>query len=528
MDTRYLEPFLFADGMRRADTATIERYQIPADLLMETAGREAARVIATRHGPLAEKHLVVVAGKGNNGGDGFVVARAIFEACRHVTVVHVQDRESGSAEAIANLERLERMAREADNLTLLPAGELPPPAPPPDLIVDAVLGVGTSGPIREPASKLVAWIRDQACPVIALDVPSGLDSDSGRTTEGAVIADLTVSFGALKPGTFTMDGPDHSGEVQVVDIGLAVQAVRSEIETGHGGWRLTDAFARATLPARKHGAHKFSAGKVVCICGSLAFPGAAVLSARAASAAGAGYVQVVLPESARHLTQAHLIEQMTLGMPATAEGTLSMDALEDVLDLISDADSVVLGCGLGKDPETATLVRQIVRRSEVPMVIDADGLNALVGHTGLLQSSRPERFVLTPHLGEFQRLVDREDVADPFTAVSDAAREWGVTVLLKGSPTLVSENGNRLFAAASAPPALATAGTGDVLSGMTAGLMAQGLAPVAAALCALHVGSRCAEAFSRDHHAPSMVASDLFDLAPRMLATLNLYPRKER
>jgi len=510
------EPVLSTEAMRAADRATMEEFGLAGRVLMETAGRGVCDAVEQRLGPMEGRRVLVLCGTGNNGGDGLVIARVLHARRAEVRAVILAGADRLTEDAAANLTALRTVAEGASGLTVDvlddPAGLNPYW---PEVVVDALLGIGVSGPLREPLAAFCRWTHATPAPVVAVDVPSGLDSETGHAAEGTVRAALTVTMAARKPGHLFASGPEHCGEVEVVDIGVPPHLMAEALAAEGSARRSTDAAVRALLPLRSADAHKYTAGRVLAVCGALAFPGAAVLAATAAARAGAGAVTLAIPESARPLAQAHLVEVMSAPMPETPDGTLALAALDPILERAESADAVVLGPGLGRHAETQTLVRRLLPRLRCPVVLDADGLTALAGHADLLRSLQAP-LVLTPHLGEFRRLAGQdldEDRRIPLAV--EWARRWGVTLVVKGMPSVVGTPEGTVYVSAPAPPALATAGTGDVLAGMTAGLLAQGLAPEAAAVCALHVGGRAAERYGQRAAASSLLASDLLTEAPR-------------
>ena len=505
-----MTPLLSAKAVRAADRATIEDWHVPSRVLMETAGREAARVILDEYSRLG--HATVLVGTGNNGGDGLVVARVL--ATRGIAVRVVLAPGDGSPDHVANLALLRGHAEAGEPVEITEADALSSRT---DLVVDALLGHGATGDLRGAIRPLCDWMTGQSAPIVALDLPSGLDATTGRAAEGTPSADLTVAFAAISTGLVTGEGPVKSGRVVRVEIGIP----DSEIRDRSTAWRASEAWAGAHLPRRAANAHKYSAGRALAIVGSRDFTGAAVLASTAAYRAGAGAVIACVPESAAETVDQHNVEVMVARQPETDDGTLSLDALDALLDQAASADAVIVGCGLGRSDETDALVRDLVARIEAPLVLDADGLGAFAGYTDLFRQ-RDTPLVLTPHLGEFRRLLD-DDTYDPenrIEAVRELATRWGATVVFKGMPSIVGVPDGRVIIGPPGEPALATAGTGDTLAGCIGGLLAQGLAPADAAVCALHLGSVAARLWRVSHGDAGLIASDLVHLVPAAARTL--------
>ncbi len=348
-------------------------------------------------------------------------------------------------------------------------------------------------------------------------MPTGVDATTGEAADGAVRAAVTVAFGAIKTGAVVGAGAVLAGRVVVAEIGVP----EAEIEAAAAAHRASDAWVSATLPRRAADAHKYSAGRAVAVVGSRAYTGAAVLASTAALRAGAGAVVCCTPASAQPTVDAHSAEVMVEACPETSSGALTLAAFDAITDRMAAADAVLVGCGLGRAPETARLVRALLRRAAVPVVLDADGLRAFAGHTAALaERSGGTPLVLTPHLGELRALVgdDRYDPADRISAVRDLAARWNAVVLLKGMPSVVGAPDGRVFVGPPGTPALATAGSGDTLAGTIVAFLAQGLGPAEAAVCALHVGTAAARLAGGPTGA-GVVASDLVARLPAALAT---------
>ena len=502
-------PVVSADAMRAADTAAIEDWGVPGRLLMETAGREAARAIAERF-PVDGARVTVLVGTGNNGGDGLVVARVLAGLGAHVRAVVLP--EDGTPDRNANLALLDRLATADDRVEVVHFEGLGDVADAPaDLVVDALLGIGVRGDLREPAAALCAWMDRQPAPVVALDVPSGLDATTGRAADGTPRAALTVAFGAVKSGLLLGDGPRFAGEVVTVEIGIP----ESEVRGRASAWRVPAALAGRMLPTRAADAHKYSAGRVLAVVGSRRFTGAAVLATGAAYRAGAGAVVAVVPASARDAVDRAHAEVMTVAAPETDAGGLADAAWDAIREHAASADAVVVGCGLGRDAATLALVRQVVAEVLAPVVLDADGLAAFAGDADAL-AERDGPLILTPHLGELRRLLgdDAFEPADRLSTAQACAAQWDATLVLKGMPSVVGVPAGRPLLGPPGVPALATAGTGDTLAGAIAGLLAQGLAPADAAVCGLWLGATAARLWATDHGAAGLVASDLVDRLP--------------
>jgi ADP-dependent NAD(P)H-hydrate dehydratase / NAD(P)H-hydrate epimerase len=491
----WLEPLYDAEGMRAVDRWAIEEIGVPSLELMEAAGRAVAEAVGelAPHGPVR-----VLCGKGNNGGDGLVAARYLREAGFEVEALLLWPGGDLSGDAAANLERVE-----AEPLGSEPEARLAGSA----AIVDAIFGTGFSGVARDPAAAAIEAIGRSGAPVVACDVASGVDASSGEVEGPAVEAAITVSFHAAKLGHRIAPGKWHGGELRVVPIGIPTGAPAAPA----GG--AIEPSVLALAPRRGARSTKFSSGQVTIAGGSRGLTGAVRLSSLAAIRAGAGYATVAVPADLEAIFEAGQPEVMSVGCPGGGEGCLGPGSVRSVLRAFERAASGVLGPGLGRDPGSLELAREVIGAIEAPLVLDADGLNAFAGELGAI-AARAAPTVLTPHAGELARLLDRsaEEIgARRLAAATEAARETGAVVVLKGSDTIVAD-GERIAVNTIPAPALATAGTGDVLGGIAAALLARGLEPFAAACAAVLAHARAGRnAATRIGAAESVIATDVID-----------------
>lgn len=521
-------PALTADAMRAADRYTIDEYGLPSFTLMETAGRGCAEHIQDAYGPLEDEAVVVLCGKGNNGGDGLVVARHLLTEGARVHVVLASAPDALSDDAAHNLSLLRQLEADGTAGERLTIGTLEGldalteavVSLRPCLYVDALLGTGLTSDVREPIRGLVTWVNEREAPTVALDVPTGLHSDTGAVLGVAVRADRTVTMAAPKVGLRVGEGPTRAGTVEVVDIGMPPFVLDRAAEKTGCARETTDAAVRKWWPARADDAYKYSVGTALVIGGAPQFTGAPVMAAKAAGRSGAGYVRCAGPETIHSTLAGALTTIPTLPLPTADGNGIDPDAAPDALaDAADTADALLVGPGLGHAPGTAQFVRRLVRTADTPLVLDADGLNALSGHIDELAGQRQAPWVLTPHAGEFRRLAGEEGtLTDRVRVAQTYAERWDAVCLLKGMPSVVAGPGGRTFLGSITTPALATAGTGDVLAGQCVGLMAQGVSPLNAAAAALHVGGAAAERYGATHDPRSMVATDLLDTIPRVAA----------
>jgi ADP-dependent NAD(P)H-hydrate dehydratase / NAD(P)H-hydrate epimerase len=490
----WLSPLYDADGMRAVDRWAIDDIGVPSLELMEAAGRAVAEAV----GELAPDGPVrVVCGKGNNAGDGLVAARYLAEAGFETEALLLWPAAELSGDAVANLERF---------AAAQVSGDLGPRLADSGAIVDAIFGTGFAGEPREPALAAIAAIDACGAPVVACDIASGVDASSGEVAGAAVEADLTVSFHAAKVGHRIAPGKWHTGELRVAPIGIPDGA------PGEPGAGAIDAAVLGLAPRRGARSTKFSSGQVTIAGGSRGLTGAVRMSSQAAIRAGAGYATVVVPADLEPIFEQGQPEVMSVGCPG-GDGCLAPASAKPLLRAFERAAAGVLGPGLGRDPGSVELAREVLGAIEAPLVLDADGLNAFAGELGRI-AAREAPTVLTPHAGELGRLLGRssEEVSEHrLSAAREAARAAGAVVVLKGDDTIVTD-GELVAVNALSAPALATAGTGDVLSGVAAALLARGLEPFAAACAAVFAHARAGrDAAARIGAAESVIATDVID-----------------
>ncbi len=493
----WLKPLYDAGGMRALDSWAIEERGVPSLELMEAAGLAVAEAV----GELAPAGPVrVLCGKGNNGGDGLVAARYLAEAGFEVEALLLWPAGELSGDAAANLERFGAEQASGDWASRL-AGS--------GAVVDAIFGTGFSGEPREPAAAAIEAVNGCGAPVVACDVASGVDASSGEVAGGAVEADVTVSFHAAKLGHRIAPGKWHTGALRVVPIGIPDGA------PGAAAGGEIDASVLGLAPPRGPRSTKFSSGQVTIAGGSRGLTGAVRMASRAAIRAGAGYATVVVPADLEAIFEQGQPEVMSVGCPG-GDGCLAPASAKALLRAFERAAAGVFGPGLGRDPGSVALAREVLSGIDAPLVVDADGLNAIAGGLNVV-AAREAPTILTPHVGELGRLLDRpsEQVeAHRLDSARRAAEEAGAVVVLKGDDTIVTD-GDRVAVNALSAPALATAGSGDVLSGMVAALLARGLEPFAAACAAVVAHARAGrDAAARIGAAESVIATDVIESIP--------------
>ena len=500
----WLDPLPDAEQQRALDTWAIEQLGIPGLDLMELAGSGLADLAG---GLVPAGPMVVVCGKGNNGGDGLVAARVLRQRGRELRVLLLADPGELQGDARVNCERL--------------------PGPPPEPfteaalqhaagIVDAIFGTGFSGEPREPAAGAIEAINAAAgggSTVIACDVPSGVDASTGESLGAAVRATATATFHAAKPGLWISPGKSLSGDIHVIEIGIPPGGP-AQPSAG-----LIEASVIDSIPRRGRESNKFAAGSVLVCGGSTGLTGAPSMAAEAAMRAGAGYVTALVPASLNLVFEVRLLEVMSVPLPDTG-GAIGPPASDTVLERCGRADALILGPGLGRADATGELARMVAREAPVPLLLDADGLNAHAGELHTLAARRAAT-VLTPHAGELARLlgVDSAEVgAHRLRSALDAARLANAVVVLKGDDTIVATPDGEAAISAGGAAALATAGTGDVLSGVIAALLAKRLTPLHAAAAGVYLHASAGRLAAAEIGNDGVIARDVIERLPAALA----------
>jgi NAD(P)H-hydrate epimerase len=516
----WLTPLPDAETMRAVDRWAIEQRGVPSLELMEHAGAGVARAVE-RAAPAGA--VAVVCGKGNNGGDGFVAARLLRELGREVIVVGVSRPDELSGDAREMLSLL------GDDLLVPPSeGALATAA----VIVDALLGTGFQGQPRGPVADAIEAVDTAGAPVVSVDVPSGVDASTGVVAGVAVHASVTVTFHAAKPGLWIHPGKAYAGTVETIDIGIPPGgpidfpegAGAGDAARGGGAIRPAEACVGlitpavlGLLPRRDSSSTKFTSGHVVIVGGSRGLTGAPRMAAQASMRAGAGYVTACVPAALQAiLASGGPPEMMTRGLSDDGDG-LTPDGVRTALSAAERGGALALGPGLGRSDGAIEFARALAREAHVAMVLDADGLNA---HAGRLRelAERQRPTVLTPHAGELGRLLELEASAierERLKHVRVAAEQCRAVVALKGDDTLIADPRGRVAVSPGDSPGLATAGTGDVLTGVIAAILAQGLDPFAAAAAGVYLHAAAGrEAATRQGVAEAVIASDVIAALP--------------
>ncbi len=432
------------------------------------------------------RRVLILCGKGNNSGDGLVVARLMSEAGLAVVVMMLADRDDLSQDTCLNYDKLP-----AGVDVLHPArahweSAVGPLLEEADVVVDAIFGTGIKPPLREPFVQLISAVNDSGVPSVALDIPSGVDGDTGRVDPVAMAADLTITVGLPKRGLLLSPGRDFSGEIRVVDIGFPEDVCRANSSDHH--WLSRQDYL-ALLPPRPTDGHKYNFGRVTVMAGSRTFGGASFLAGLGALRSGAGLVQMAVPMELVPTTRLGLPEAVTVGLATTETGTIDAVSPEMMDYLLKNQEALVLGPGMDANEVTDAWVVDTLGKLPLPVVVDADGLGAFSRSDSALQFASSS-VVMTPHAGELGRLLgmkSSEVMANRFELVPKLAARWNVVLMLKGAPSVLASPDGRLFINPTGDDALARGGSGDVLSGLIGGLLAQGSSALDAALLGAYV-----------------------------------------
>lgn len=470
-----------ASQMRDLDKKAIEDYRIPGLILMENAGHEMFETMFhVFEDELYESEVLICCGKGNNGGDGFVVARHLYNSGIDVEVMLTSPQEEFTGDALVNLKALEKISVPVNNADGLDKDDLIEYISNFDVVVDALLGTGVKGSPRGIYKEIIQVVNDLDCFVFSVDIPSGLDPDTGLLPGPAMIADVTVTMGLPKIGMVLYPGRDYVGELYIADISMPPELLFSQDLR-------TDIIDQTCLPVlyRYPDSHKGDYGKVLIIGTSPGLTGAGYMASTAALNAGSGLITLAVPRSLNSILETKLTEVMTLPVK-DADSCFGPEALDTIIEFAEKTDAIALGPGLGKHPQTKKFVEVFLERCNKPLVIDADGLNLIADNPGLIKKY-PAPLILTPHYGEFARLTGKsieEIKSDKIKHAVEFAEQFGVTLVLKGAETIIVDETGEVFINVTGNPGMATGGMGDVLTGLIVSFLGQGLdkitAPVAA------------------------------------------------
>lgn len=509
-----------ATEIQEMDRLTIQELGIPGIVLMENAGRGASRIFLEHFDPPLHSRVLVLCGSGNNGGDGYVIARYLHLVGLTVEIVVLTRYEKVIGDALINLKVIRNMG-----LTIFDVSDSDDwktfrrRLKKYDFIIDGIFGTGLHYPVRGFYAQVIKDINASGKVVMAIDIPSGLNADTGQIMGIAVKAHLTATFGFPKLGQFLYPGADQVGRLVRIDICIP-DGIANRVK---GGYSLVepDDF-HSLLHVEKRDTHKGDRGHLLILAGSTGKTGAATLTAMGALRVGAGLVTLGIPRGLNPVLETKLTEAMTVPLPETNEGCISIKAEKDMERLMDGKTALAIGPGLSTHPETSALVRKIVTRSNLPMVIDADGLNALVGELNTL-STRKDKIILTPHPGEMGRLIGMKNAdiqSDRIGTALTFVRRHGCYLVLKGARTVIADPNEEIYINPTGNPALSSGGSGDVLTGLIAGFLARRWSMIKAALAGVYLHGMAADFLAQDMGYAGILASELLDVIPELMTSL--------
>jgi len=506
-----LVPVVSAEEMRNFDRMTIEDIGVPGVVLMENAGLKTVLAIDACYGSVAGKRFSVLSGKGNNGGDGFVIARHLLNRGAEVATFMLGSYDQALGDAKTNLDILQNMGHCVSFIDDDCVSVIKTVLSESDIVVDAMLGTGLKSNVRGVFKTVIETLNKSKRNVVSVDIPSGLSSDTGMPLGEAVRAALTVTYGFPKQGFFANGARDFTGRIQVVDIGIPRNITG---KVSHKKYLITPESVAPMFVKRRRDAHKGNFGHVLVVAGSKGKTGAASMAAEAAVRAGAGLVTLAVPQSLENVLELKTTEVMTCGL-ADIDSSLCYDALPAILDLARGKSAVVLGPGLSTSPETKKLVVALVRKLESFMVIDADAINALTPDV-LKEAKAP--IVITPHPGEMSRLIQvetKEIQRDRLLVLDKVLSSLSVKVILKGYNTLVGSDA--VYVNTTGNPGMASGGSGDILAGIIAGFIGQTSCDTLALCSAVYVHGLAGDMAAADVGEIPLIATDILRFLPKAI-----------
>jgi NAD(P)H-hydrate epimerase len=507
-----------AEEMQELDQKAIETYRIPGVVLMENAGRGAAEVISNVFPDLQKKRIAIVAGKGNNGGDGFVIGRHLLNQGIPIKVFLLTEPKSLRGDAEINYQIFSRMKGEVISIpSSKDYQKVKKDLEKFGLLIDGIFGTGLDAEVRGYYREVIDHLNALKKPIVAIDIPSGLSANTGKPLGTAIRASLTITFGLPKVGHLISPGTDYVGKVKVIDIGIPRSLVDEEkIQT----YLLEEEEIRGWLSVpRRLDTHKGDYGHLLVIAGSVGKTGAAAMACEAALRMGAGLVTLAIPKSLNAIMEMKLTEVMTEPLPETPKQTISLRAFNSLLRLCEKKRAVIIGPGIGTFKETQSLILKLIKTLDIPIILDADGLTALATQPKTLPAAN-RSLILTPHPGEMARLInstakgvqeDRIGVSRKFSQSSH------VHLVLKGFRTLIANPKGEVFINPTGNPGMASGGTGDVLTGMIGGLICQGFGILTSLQISVYLHGLAGDKVAQEMGEKSLVATDIIKKIPTLL-----------
>jgi ADP-dependent NAD(P)H-hydrate dehydratase / NAD(P)H-hydrate epimerase len=502
--------------MAELDRQIINEIGIPAMVLMENAARAVVKVLEQKYSELLPKGILIICGTGNNGGDGLAAARYLASSGYPVKAFLAGNKDKIKGEALLNLSIWQKLGYEITEISEESHLEwLYQALQESALIIDAILGTGLSQNVQGLNSQIIAYLNESALPIASVDIPSGIDGSTGKIRGIAVKAQLTITMGALKLGHLLYPGANYTGELWVADIGIPpIFLSNPEFKIKLASMKEVHSW----MPIRDNDAHKGSCGKVLIVGGSVGYSGAAALTSEAVLRAGGGLAYLAIPESLNPAMEAKLTEVITLPLPQEPKGCLGKASMEALRPWLEKAEILAIGPGLGREPETLSFCHELFKELKIPAIIDADALMALPETTVL-----PSNLILTPHKGEMAKILGiniNEVIESPLEAVLKCARKYQAVTVLKGAHSLIATPEGEVFINPTGNSGMASAGMGDVLTGMIAGLRAQGLSALKATVCGVFWHGLAGNLSAEDLGSQGYLASELLKRLPLSMETL--------
>ncbi|MCT4604747.1 MAG: NAD(P)H-hydrate dehydratase [Marinisporobacter sp.] len=502
------------EQIKELDRLTMDEFSIPGILLMEHAGLAITQEILKSVEKRKNKEVAIVCGLGNNGGDGFVVARHLFHKGIPVKVFITGNPSDIKGDAKINYDIIHKL--NIDIQILIGVNHLKKFSDAVKscrVIVDGIFGTGLKREVDGLLKEIIQTINESGKKVIAIDIPSGIGANDGAVYGTAVKADQTVVLALPKIGNLSYPGVDYVGEMILKDIGIPKKAIE-KMQLNRN--LITEEMVKEIMPIRKRDTHKGSYGKAYIVAGSTGMTGAAILSCESALRSGAGLIKMPVPQSLNTIMETRLTEVITVPLPEFKKGVVGISDIEKILKTMEESNVIAVGPGSGRSRELEELLRNMLEHTSTPMVLDADALNALANRKELLSLIKSQT-VMTPHVGEMARLTgleidyinnNRIEVATEF------AKKWNVVVILKGARTVVAGPKGEIFINITGNPGMATAGSGDVLTGIVTGLVAQGIDPLKAAAAAVYIHGTAGDLAAKKVGEYGLVASDIVKEVP--------------
>lgn len=500
-----------AEKIRNSDRITIEKYGLPGIVLMENASSGAARVCLKELKDIKEPRVLVIAGKGNNGGDGYAAARLLKNKGVEAEIVVLGELEQIQGDAKINLDVAKKIGIPVTN----DITDIEEKIKSADLVIDAIFGTGFKGKARSPQAEVIELINRFAKKVVSIDIPSGVNADNGHTEGSCVKADVTVTFALPKLGCLLYPGAENTGRLEVIDISIPAQVIDElDIKTNY----LTFEEAKQMLPKRRPRSNKGTYGKLLVLAGSEKMSGAAYFAGKSAYKAGAGLVYIGTVFHRRKVIQTLIPEAITIAMD-DFEGCVYNESFEAIEDILDSMTAVVLGPGLGSGKNVRYFVENVLNKAKVPIVLDADGLNAICENTEVLKNTE-KTAVITPHPGEMSRLTGlsiKEILDNPLDTALNFAKEYNTVTVLKDARTIIASPDGRAYINLTGNNAMSKGGSGDVLSGIIGAMLSQGLKSFEAAVLGVYIHGLAGDKAAADMGHYGVLASDLMDYTGKVL-----------